>query len=293
MAHEEMGKRLMAGEVKTVLNEYIRMWVETGLIGLSLLCATGYLMLRRFYKQRLYGAIAACIAVGVCSLASYPFLSPIVQILCVFLVSFASLQCKKSVISFALFDPKDRYANQKRIVAGAVVGVLITMLFFRHTVYARDLLRWKDISDLQHQTNEYHFREEYQMLYQTLHGEARFLHDYAARLQSLDDYRRADTLLRQLVSIQPTYKRYLMLGYNHEAMDEYDLAESAYKKAANILPNAFIPKYMLLDLYRITDNGPKATAMAKYILDYPVKVKNEDVSQIKNEAINYLNNINQ
>lgn len=287
MANAKLSERLMAGEVKTVLNEYIRVWVETGTVGSVLMGTAVCIALRNFYRERLHGAFSACIAILVCSLASYPFLSPSIQMLCVFLLAFASLSCPNRVFTFSC-----HYSGTQKRLAVLMVMLCMATLFFRHAQYVSDLMKWRDLSDLPHQTSEYAFITGYRKLNKTLHGEVKFLHDYAVRLQSLDDYQAADTVLQRLVSMQPNYARYLILGYNYEALEQYDLAASCYRKAENILPKAFIPKYMLFDLYRMTNDRSKAIAMAKHILNHPVKIKREDVSQIKQEAIHYLHNIN-
>lgn len=51
--------------------------------------------------------------------------------------------------------------------------------------------------------------------------------------------------------------------------------------ASNFLPNRFLPKYNLLELYVLQKDTPNVQQTGKRILQMPVKIPSYKVSQIK------------
>ena len=282
-----MPDRLLAGNVNTILNEYLRLFIELGIAGVILVGLVTYRVLRTFILQRHYFLAGAIVGLMVFSFSSYPFYAAQIDLQAVALVAYAATiyQGKDTLHLGHLFSPNvARWGKVLIAISGLVyfVGVDFT--------YLRALYRWEDHRHtLQVQYNEPAFRKVYNELSSQLKNEPGFLHDYALKLQSLSYYEEATTLLVKVVQVQPSCQRYMLLGHNHEMLGHHEQAEEYYKKAIHTLPKSFLPKYLLFDLYRQAGEQDKAIDVGLAIARHPVKVTSSDVTRIKREVTDFLN----
>ncbi|MFH6602301.1 O-antigen ligase family protein [Maribacter algicola] len=73
------------------------------------------------------------------------------------------------------------------------------------------------------------------------------------------------------------------IGDVNKTMGNYEQAEIAYQKAANMVPSRFYPDYLLVKLYDETGQKKKAVERAKIILDKRVKIPSRAIKEIKEE----------
>lgn len=284
-----LSDRLLAGDVRTVLNEYIRLLVEHGIIGGLVVLTLVVWTLWTFIRSRHYMLVGALLFLLVCAMSSYPLLSTPIHLIVIILLAYATVlsdRYKKSA-------PVGRYG---RIVRYGAVGIVLLFVLAAGAVagrYGLALYQWhtKSRTILIHY-NEPLFYQEYTGLERILGGEPAFVSDYANRLLALADTEAAVALLEKAVALQPTAERYMQLGQGYEQLSSVAEAAGAYEKAVHILPKSFLPKFLLFDLYRQHDDRLLARRWAEEITRHPVKVPSEQVQGIRQEAENYLKTTN-
>lgn len=73
------------------------------------------------------------------------------------------------------------------------------------------------------------------------------------------------------------------LGDNYKVLKQYENAEAAYQKAANMIPNRFYPHYLLAMLYEESGQQEKAQVKAKELLAKEIKVPSKAIEEMKME----------
>lgn len=115
-----------------------------------------------------------------------------------------------------------------------------------------------------------------------------FLNDYGIRLLAMDCIDEADSVLAKAVSLRADVSNYLAYGQVMENRGKLDEAERNYRIAIAMQPKLFVPKYILFDMFRSHGLTEKAQQFAIEIRDYPVKIDNAEVREIKTTVHNYL-----
>lgn len=288
-SNRSLSDQLLAGEVKTVLNEYLRMLIEIGAIGLISFVIGLYLSIKILKDSKMFYLVGALVAMIFFSLSSYPLASAPVCILVIVIITFSLslLPNGNTQISNLQFTEK----TKKHKILSIILILPLGLLLYETTSYGLSIIKWNNLNKtLSVYYNEARFHNMYANLYKTLLHEPMFLIDYGEKLQSLRYYKEADQLLKRASEIQPSPSSLILLGYNYQQLKKYDLAESAYKKASSILPKSFFPRYMLFELYRSLGNKDLAKSTATEIVLHPIKIPSRDVMEIKKEVIKYLNN---
>ena len=113
--------------------------------------------------------------------------------------------------------------------------------------------------------------------------------NYGSTLSNHNDFEKSIPILESAKKIETSYELYFNLGRAYEGFNNDSMAEKAYKQAAFLIPNRFVPRYNLFKLYKRTNQINKAIAMAKEITGMKIKVYSQTVGNIQSEAIEYLN----
>ncbi len=92
-------------------------------------------------------------------------------------------------------------------------------------------------------------------------------------------------LLRRL---PPSCENFCKLGDYYIQQKQYELSESYYKIAANMIPTRMRPNYKLWNLYLLQNDTLNARSMARYILDQPLKVENSFTLKVKRKIRIFL-----
>jgi len=98
---------LLAGDVKTILNEYLRLFIEHGVVGVMLVALITYGVLRTFIIRSQYFLVGAIVSLMVFSISSYPFYTPAICLQAVVLVAYAATKCNDNPINASYF--KEHY----------------------------------------------------------------------------------------------------------------------------------------------------------------------------------------
>lgn len=271
-------EKLLAGSTFSPMNEYIRILIENGILGLSLFIVSLLMLCYNFFIRKQMELLAGCIVLMISCLFSYPLHSPAIWFLLLFIGSYY-IGKEKQII----FDSKTK------IICSLIMGVFSVFIIIRMSTYDYALIQWYSLREKKdYLYNEPYFTKRYQSLYSRLDENPLFLTDYGIKLQELSRHEKAVEIMNKAKTIEPTPERYMLLGYGYEQLHKYDTAEYLYKKAIQTQPKLFRPRYLLFNLYRQLNKTGMAKKEASDILLFPIKVQSKEVMEIRSEITKYL-----
>lgn len=279
--HQLVNPNLL-GEVRSIFNEYLRILVEYGLIGLMAFLGTVSWLLVKFFRSNKIWLFAGLSSLLIFSFFSYPFyFAPI----CLYCVTLLTIEIKNNDV-ISEFNLGSVY---RRIISFSLIFISAIVLFYQVTIMYYSV-RWHFFrKNMVVVYNEISFYSTYKELELFLSNDPGFLTDYSKNLIELSHFKDAIHLLKKAIKIQPTQDRFLYLAIAYEEERNFQLAEKAYLEAVNIIPKRFLPKYLLYDLYKKNNKTEMANSLAKEIVNYPVKIPSKEIELIKTELRNYLN----
>jgi O-antigen ligase len=272
-AHPDSRYADLADNVLHPFNEYLRLLAEHGVVGLSCVVLLGWLLWRRFARERTPEktvALLCLLSLAVFACFSYPFNYPFTWV-----VAFLSMAviCGGNKITL-------------RRTAG-VARVLMTALSICMLCAATLLLRaertWNRIArqSLVGKTRE--VLPEYEKLYRYLDHNGLFLYNHAAELHEAGEYEQSIAVFERCMHYYNDMDVQMLLADNYRELHGYDEAEHHLKTAAAMCPVRFVPLYELAKLYDATGRHDDALAVAQQILDKKIKIPSHTVSAIKKE----------
>ncbi|CDN74433.1 membrane hypothetical protein [Elizabethkingia anophelis] len=271
-------EKLLAGSTFSPMNEYIRILIENGILGLCLFIVSLLMLCYSFFIRKQAELLAGSIVLMISFLFSYPLHSPAIWFLLLFIGSYY-IGKEKQII----FDSKTK------IICSLIMGVFSVFIIIRMSTYDYALIQWYSLREKKdYLYNEPYFTKRYQSLYSRLDENPLFLTDYGIKLQELSRHERAVEIMDRAKTIEPTPERYMLLGYGYEQLHKYDTAEYLYKKAIQTQPKLFRSRYLLFNLYRQLNKTDMAKKEASDILLFPIKVQSKEVMEIRDEVIRYL-----
>lgn len=125
------------------------------------------------------------------------------------------------------------------------------------------------------------------ILYPQLRRNFRYLYDYGYALHKECRYEESNVILREgaLISSDPMF--YNIIGKNHEALGDYELAERNYIHAHNMVPSRLYPYILLMEMKERQGNTEQALAYARKALSLPVNERNMSMRDLHERARKY------
>ena len=291
---------MTAGVPEYAFNEYVRITVEHGIIGLLLFLFVIYSFFARRagkdnapdmktnsakdrdndgIKSAVQGSIIAFL---VFAFFSYPFNIPALTVLFVVLAAVS-----------ASFSPPINRLSQRRI------GIAVLILCFGLTVYAgiRILSQYTAYREWKSAQTDYNTEdwkkaaEKYSLLYPKLNQQKYFLFEYALCLSETGQYDASNNLFFRFLYFGSDPMVYNCMGNNYKNMGDYEKAENMYYLAFHTVPNRHYPLYLLMKLYTDSGDPEKAKTMAEILLEKPVKVESLAIEEMLEEARKTLDSI--
>lgn len=270
----------LAGMTYYPFNEYLRISIENGIVGLLLFIAIIASVLN--HKVRLFRSdnllyLAVMLLILGCSFFSYPLENMSIYIILIITIVALSQNNGKelSVIHIG-----------KKIPKMFSVALIILILIFS-SLKISAVLKWKDAQE-NILVNEEKSYKTYKAIYPLLSQNGAFLFNYGAELLSISDYRNSLRVLMRATKYGNSVELYMYLGDAYTGLQNNDLAEEYYIKSAYMVPKLFTPVYKLFLFYQRTNQIEKARLAATKIIDMPIKVPSEKIDKIKYEAFNFL-----
>ena len=276
---EERGQERVriAGCPEYAFNEYLRMGMEFGILGLLLSVAVivfGALALFRAKSSLAFGLVAW----GTFALASYP-------------LAVWQLRLLLGVFLGAAVGLNMKVGKRTRLILASTFIVIATGLMLiwlpenRQRKYAEG--KWLEERRFTNFGIFDGMADRLAILYPQLRRNFRYLYDYGYALHKECRYEESNVILREgaLISSDPMF--YNIIGKNHEALGDYELAERNYIHAHNMVPSRLYPYILLMEMKERQGNTEQALAYARKALSLPVNDRNMSMRDLHERARKY------
>lgn len=258
----------LADDISHPFNEYIKLAVNYGIIGLVvaifLLIVVVCRILTLESKKRCV-LLSYVAGIVIFSQFSYPFDYSITW----FVVGI--------IIILLLPEIKNYLSKDMQIVLRAIVSIFA---FIAICVSVRMMyldIKWKEMSDLCLQGKTYKMLPYYAKMKPEKENDERFLYNYSAELNIAGMYEASMEIIEEYIDKRKDYDVQLLLADNYINMGDTINAIEAYNKAANMIPCRFVPLGCAMVLYDKICDTTNAYRLARTILDKPIKVNSETI----------------
>lgn len=276
---EERGQERVriAGCPEYAFNEYLHMGMEFGILGLLLSVAVivfGALALFRAKSSLAFGLVAW----GTFALASYP-------------LAVWQLRLLLGVFLGAAVGLNMKVGKRTRLILASTFIVIATGLMLiwlpenRQRKYAEG--KWLEERRFTNFGIFDGMADRLAILYPQLRRNFRYLYDYGYALHKECRYEESNVILREgaLISSDPMF--YNIIGKNHEALGDYELAERNYIHAHNMVPSRLYPYILLMEMKERQGNTEQALSYARKALSLPVNERNMSMRDLHERARKY------
>lgn len=273
---------MLADNTYYAFNDYFQVVLETGIVGLILVVLVFAIILwsiKKVLVQTRHPVLLWCISLLISILVAACFSH---------LLEKSIFQVIVCTILFIILYYHARIAAGK-IFVSHILLLLFTLIMVWHIKgYQERLL----IDNNFKTANEYFMAGYHMECIQEL-----------SSLRPVDDQKRISIYVQSLFALgSEKYERDLltlidgfpnsslseMMGDFYLKNGEYSKAELHYVKAINMVPNRFIPRYRLFNLYVSTRQNHKARMVGNEILNLPIKVNSFQIRIIQQSVKNLL-----
>lgn len=280
---------LLAGDIKMAYNDYLQMIAELGLIGL-LIFFIFFMVLFKSLKEiyfnknpKLILFLTVLIGIGISALYSYPFQIFKIKILFIIVLSWFSSQTNP----FYILNPNYIKEEINFFIKKLVIFIsFVLVLIFSVIVY--NLIQWKEAYNYYNEINASLGLKKFEKIYPILKNNIHFQYSYTSILLSTQNYFEVERKFSQLDDFFYDYDYFLMKAIYYMKIKNYVEAANWNKKALEIIPSRFIPRYNLLNCYIALNEHDNAIIIAKEILNISIKKYDERVEYIQNYSKKYL-----
>ena len=276
---------MIAGNPAYAFNEWVHIAVEQGLIGLALfVCFVVLCLISGRKKNRIDNDCGGFRAVllAFCVFATFSYPLDVLPLTILFTVTTAVTASRTSPLCWRLSPGFVR-------CCGAVCLVIACALSFRILSGRLHYADWREAHALFLEGSYYDAAEEYEYLFDDLRHEKLFLMEYARCLAHTKQYEESNRIFAMYLTKGGNPETYNYMGSNYQMTGQYDLAEQAYLRSAQILPGRLTPRYMLMRLYLDTGQNERAAETAHILKEMPVKIPSAKAERIKQEAQETVN----
>lgn len=260
-------------------NDLLRVGVEQGILGL--LFASGVMTMTILTLCKNARSLSlGFLTLLIISLFSYPFELLPFQIISTIMTAYAS-GCSNGY----------QTGTQATVITGAFLltsVILPSMSIYRSISDRREAQR---IYNMMAGMHDKAFINNYYALLPALGENPRFLFEFATILAKDGRYNDSNAILRRgsLISNDPMFL--ILQGNNYRDMEFHANAETAYMRAAAMVPNRIYPYYRLMKLYQKTGDSDKTYDMALRIIRFKIKIESQATKEMKAEAKRIILNL--
>jgi tetratricopeptide (TPR) repeat protein len=285
---------MLADDVSSPCNEYVRVAVEEGLVGLSMTTAIICFFLfgakRKQEETSLLEAatfntvkavFAALLIIALFTQAFELYLFKALGIIFVATLSTRTLPVWQIWLS----------ANFSRIIRICLLIVLITLSSF--TIYHAESYRgsihkWHDIK-ISHTYSGSEKVDLYAELYPMLRTDTYFLYDYACLLRLKGDPIKAAYLLEQAMKFRSSYSLNIELGKVYNELGRHQAALQCWRQASLMIPSRFLPLYLIIKKEYELGQTEKARHHAGEFMRKEIKVENPEINFMRYDILKLFN----
>jgi O-antigen ligase len=271
----------LADNVKHPFNEFLKIVVEFGMIGLAIIISFVLFILRKIVKSKDENrglVLSGLLSFMVFASFSYPLQYVAVWLLLAFyllaLLPSNEIRIRNTPISIT-------------VRAIVVIGCALILFYFIKQIQAE--IKWKAIAVNSLKGNTEKMLPEYEKLYSSsLKRNPFFLYNYGAELNFTGNFDKSIEILTICQKKFNDYDLQMILADNYYRKGDTGKAVQIYKNAALMIPCRFLPLYQLFVINRKAGNTDLAVKYANMIVNKKIKIESSTVIWIKAEAKEYL-----
>lgn len=273
--------QLLASDTFQPFNEFLRILIEIGLLGVGLLGMFFFKIIKlkpkstRFSNVQ-YGALGALCSIVITCLLSYPLSISSIIINVLFFLAILTSSKEASVITIRLKN------TPEKIVYLLPVVIVVVLLLNKEYKVVNSYRNWEKAALYSLEDRSVLADKLYKAEFRFLKNNGEFLFNYGSELVILGQNKKGIEYLEAAKNKAPSTALYQYLGDGYQNEGRYNEAKLSYQNASDIAPSRFLPKYKLLKLYLLSKDTTSAQKIAKEIINYPVKIPSEAVAEIKN-----------
>ena len=265
---------ILADSPDYAFNEYVKIAVELGIVGLALFLLTvGFSLFTP--QSSFFAPRSSLLTLLVFAAFSYPFSVLPLSILFVFMLALSAQSSEK--LSFTL-------PVWLRVVGITVCCGITTFGAYQILSKYSAYQEWNQLQITKHENTCNEAVQKYKALYSRLRQEKKFLFEYGQCLSKTGKYIESNSIFEEYFHHGSDPMVYNCMGNNYKKMGEFYKAENMYVRALQIVPNRHYPLYLLMNLYKDSGQTQKAKDMAVDLLRKPVKISSTAIREMREEA---------
>lgn len=269
---------LNVDESHVAMNEYMEILVENGLLGLVCFLALMICILVNKPLEKTWLLVSSKLTVMgmlVASFFSYVLHCTVLLVLFTFCIA---VLCQNLNIRFT----KVRKDGMLSVVALLLFYGLLILSFFVCKEHNDNVKKWQELQqDIFAPAKDTQIK--YAELYPSLKENGKFLLDYGEHLLDNNQPVTGAVILEESKRYYTSYRTYFSIADAYYQSGNIPLSIKNLKYMASLIPYKFYPKYQLAKLYYRLGDTARGLAMAKLVLNMPVKIPSEEVRKIKEE----------
>ena len=277
---------LSAGDTVSAFNEYLELYIETGVIGLILCFVFIYKVFSSPKLKEAQPIVNAAKAVIISLLASC-FTSYSLHCTAIVFVLLIALV----ILIGAESDRRVPAAYQSRILNFGLVYTLkiALVITFCYAVYnSISVMNWAKATDKESKFTNAEKVRIFGEEYPRLKYNGKFLSDYGQLLFDNQQCNKAIFILEESRKYFTSNATISSLALAYECVNNNQKALEYYRFQSFYIPSMFYPKYKMVLLNLKLGNKTEAKRIAGIILKMPVKIPGQNVELIKETARNVL-----
>ncbi|MBR5934660.1 MAG: O-antigen ligase family protein [Bacteroidaceae bacterium] len=278
--HPDSPYVMLADNVTHPFNEYIKLTVNYGLVGLAMAFFFLVLTVKRLLNSKenvkVIG-LAVTASVFVMCQFSYPFHYAAVWFIAAVAVIPAFF--KESEVKEEWETPKYLRITLP-ILFSVLLAVVLRMMYLD--------LKWAEMSKRSLAGHTERMLPYYEKMKPQMQHNPLFLYNYAAELNYIGRYEESLSITEECRLGWNDYDVQMLLADNLENTGQIDDAIDAYRHAEDMIPCRFEPLESMMTVYLENGDTLMAITMAEEIINKPVKVQSFRVEQIRSAATQLL-----
>jgi len=277
VTHADSEYEMLADNIHHPLNEYVKIAVDYGMVGLLTVCIFLYFIVS-YYKNNTseYGRLGMVILalILLMSFFSYPLTYPFTWLM----------------IGFSLILIYHRWIrvkiNQSRLghLVPAYIITISVLLLFHVGTDIRNNLEWGVVADKADHGMAREMLPRYEQLYDAMGDNPMFLYNYTAALLLSGKFKDAIRLGTETDMLVADYDTQILLGDAYRFNNDSYEAIRCYKTAGSMCPSKFMPLYDIYCIYKNIQDTISCKRYSDLILNKRIKKHSAVIDNIRKEV---------
>ena len=277
---------LCAGESYLMFNEFYQLFMETGILGLTIFTVVLYNFFNTRsadYANLLLTLKYTVFCILTCSMTSYPLHVIPIQVIFIFSVGGAYVISNKNAAAGNML-----FRNMK-LIAFYFILILSVVITFKASEQSVAVYKWLALHDNNAwQRNQ--LKAKYEDANRVLSKNGKFLIDYGRfLLQDSSDHKQAVLILNKSLLYHFNYSSYQLIAEGYLYAQDIDSAIISYQNLSCYVPSRLLPRYKMIKLLASSGKKAEAKTLARRLLKLPVKVPSNDANMIRSAMKDLVN----